>query len=319
MSRRWLLAFALPLALALAIATAVAADLDNYRASLEDASTALREPDPDPERALAVLYAIEPVILDDGTTIDPDLAPIINALEDPRPDIAAARQGIDAILAALDLAERSDAIDADAASAALERVLAREEFQPEPEEDQSTSLRQRVSDGIGNAITSALEWLSGKLGGSVGEGSPLSLVMSMLGIVVVVTIVAFAVQSVRRSMGPGVTRLADGDAEAHYSSAEARAEAERLFAAGDYRAALRLLYLATLIRWEEAGRLRFERSLTNREVVARVTIQGDASLLEQLTPLVERFDRVWYGGAACTSDDYRRFAALADRAWEVAQ
>ncbi|MEX1157933.1 MAG: DUF4129 domain-containing protein, partial [Thermomicrobiales bacterium] len=113
-------------------------------------------------------------------------------------------------------------------------------------------------------------------------------------------------------------RLAEGRTEEHYSSAEARAEAERLFAAGEYRAALRLLYLATLIRWEEAGRLRFDRSLTNREVVARVSRQGDAGLLEQLSPLVDRFDRVWYGGAPCTSDDYTTFASLAERAWEVA-
>ena len=135
-------------------------------------------------------------------------------------------------------------------------------------------------------------------------------------VMALVAIVAFAVRSVRESMTPGVARLTEGDAEAHYTSAQARAEAERLFAAGEYRAALRLRYLATLIRWEEAGRLRFDRSLTNREVVARVTLQGDATLLEQIRPLVDRFDRVWYGGAPCTAEDYTTFASLADRAWE---
>lgn len=120
-------------------------------------------------------------------------------------------------------------------------------------------------------------------------------------------------------MAPGVTRLAERRAEEHYTSVEARAEAERLFTLGEFRAALRLLYLATLIRWEEAGRLRFDRSLTNQEVVARVTAAGDCSMLDQLTPLVERFDRVWYGGANCTADDYQQFASLADRAWERSQ
>ena len=39
---------------------------------------------------------------------------------------------------------------------------------------------------------------------------------------------------------------------------------------------------------------------------------GDAILRDQLAPLVERFDRVWYGGVSCTAEDYAQFAALAD-------
>jgi hypothetical protein len=243
---------------------------------------------------------------------------ITAALEADPPDIAAAQAGIDATLSALDLTQPGTASDPDAAQTALDEVLARDEFRPEPVDDESQSLWQRFLGRVNDIITSFFEWLDGILGGSSGEGSPLSIALALIGVLVVVGIVVFAVRSVRESMTPGVTRLLEGSPEEHYTSAEARAEAERLFAAGDYRAALRMLYLATLIRWEEAGRLRFDRSLTNREVVARVTLHGDAMLLEQLSPLVERFDRVWYGGAPCTSSDYSSFASLADRAWEAA-
>ncbi len=257
-------------------------------------------------------------MLDDGTTVTPDLTLVIAALEFEPPNIDAARAGIDAILTALDLAEGGAVADEDSARAALDEVLARDEFQPEPEEDGSRSLWQRFLDGVNNVVTAVFEWIDRLLGGSGGGGSPASVVLAAVGVLAVVGIVAFAIRSVRESLTPGVTRLAEGSAEERYTSAEARAEAERLFAAGEYRAALRLLYLATLIRWEEAGRLRFDRSLTNREVVARVNLQGDAALLDQLSPLVDRFDRIWYGGAACTSDDYTGFASLAQRAWEAA-
>jgi hypothetical protein len=310
---------ALIVVLALAFAPASAADVDSYRASLESASESLSRSDPDVEAALSELRGIEPVTLDDGTTVTPDLTLVVAALEAEPPDVAAAQAGIDSMIDALDLAEAGGVANPNGALSTLDEVLARDEFQPEPEEDESRSLWVRFLGWVNSVLDSFFGWLDRIIGGQGGEGSPGSIALALAGILVIVGIVAFAVRSVRESMTPGVTRLADGrSAEAHYTSAEARAEAERLFAAGEYRAALRLLYLATLIRWEEAGRLRFDRSLTNREVVARVTMQGDASLLEQLTPLVDRFDRAWYGGAPCTADDYTTFASLADRAWEVA-
>lgn len=310
-----LIALAVALVVLLPAAPVSAADLDDYRASIAAASDALSGGDV--EQALDVLRAVEPVELDDGTTISPNLSHIINALEADPPDVEAAQAGLDSVIAALDTAGNTDAIDSDDARATLDDVLARDEFQPEPEDD-SESIGQRILGAVNDLFTWFFESLDQLLGGSGGEGSPASVVLAILGVAVVVGIVAFAVRSVRQAMTPGVTRLAEGNPEEHYTSAQARAEAERLFAGGEYRAALRLLYLATLIRWEEAGRLRFDRSLTNREVVARVNLQGDAALLEQLTPLVDRFDRVWYGGAPCTSDDYASFARMADRAWEAA-
>lgn len=318
MTRSRLIVLALVAALMLTYAPAGAADLDTYRASLESANASLSSSSPDVQGALSTLRAVEPVTLEDGSAITPDLTLVIAALEAEPADVMAARTGIESVIDTLDLAEARAVANPDDAVSALDEVLARDEFQPEPEEDESRSLWMRFLDEVNSVLDRFFGWVDRILGGQGGEGSPGSIVMALIGVLVIIGIIAFAVRSVRESMTPGVTRLDEGSAEAHYTSAQARAEAERLFAAGEYRAALRLLYLATLIRWEEAGRLRFDRSLTNREVVARVTIQGDSSLLEQLTPLVDRFDRVWYGGASCTSDDYTTFASLADRAWEVA-
>lgn len=306
------------LVLAFTAAPVAAADLDDYRATLEAAGANLSSIDPDVQEALSALRAVESVTMDTGSTVTPDLSLAIAALESEPPDVAAAQTGIEAILAALDRAAGGAVSNPEDARAALDEVLARDEFQPEPDDDGSRSLWQRFLERVNGFFSAIFEWIDRLLGGSGGGSSPTSIVLAVVGVLAIVGIVAFAVRSVRESLTPGITRLTEGSAEEHYTSVEARAEAERLFASGEYRAALRMLYLATLIRWEEAGRLRFDRSLTNREVVARVNVQGDAALLEQLSPLVDRFDSVWYGGAPCTSDDYTRFASLAQRAWEAA-
>ena len=81
-------------------------------------------------------------------------------------------------------------------------------------------------------------------------------------------------------------------------------------AAGDYRAAVHELYLATLQHLDERGLLRFRPALTNREHLRHGRVAP--ALLAPLTTLVDGYDRAWYSGAACTADDWRRFRSLAD-------
>jgi len=44
---------------------------------------------------------------------------------------------------------------------------------------------------------------------------------------------------------------------------------------------------------EERGAIRYDRTLTNREVLAQA--HGQTELQEHLEPIVETFDDVWYG------------------------
>ena len=60
----------------------------------------------------------------------------------------------------------------------------------------------------------------------------------------------------------------------------------------------------------------FDRALTNREVLEQVSGGDDTAAVQQLAPLVERFDRFWYGAVPCSSEDYADFARLAASAWE---
>jgi len=77
------------------------------------------------------------------------------------------------------------------------------------------------------------------------------------------------------------------------SAAQARQQATEQADSGNYREAVRRLYLAALLHLAERELFRFDRSLTNREVLGRVDASAPARA--HLEPVVETFDRVWYG------------------------
>ncbi len=82
--------------------------------------------------------------------------------------------------------------------------------------------------------------------------------------------------------------------------------AQALSAEGDYRSAVRFLYLAALLKLDERGLLRYDRSLTNREVLRRV--RGRPDLVAHLRDVIDVFDRVWYGFQRIDADGYRQYA-----------
>jgi hypothetical protein len=287
--------------------------IDDYRLLLEDALATLREPSPDIAGVSATLRAVEPVVVD-GTTVTPDLTDIVADLEANPPRIADAIARIESLLSTLDAARNDVAFDE--AGDRLRESLARDEFTEEPVEDRP-SLSERIWGWVGDGLRwlfgplqRLLDRLSGTSGG--GQASIFDYVVALLGVVLVVGIVFLAIRAVRGAAGEKVVGAGSESRERTLSSAAARDDADRLAAEGNYRAALRARYLATLLRLEEAGRLRFDRSLTNREVLVYTVQHGDGVLRDQLAPLVERFDLVWYGQATCSADDYARFAELAD-------
>ena len=89
------------------------------------------------------------------------------------------------------------------------------------------------------------------------------------------------------------------------TSAEALERAQDASAGQDYRLALRMLYLAALLKLDEVGALRYDRALTNREYVREVMLQP--ALAQCLRPVVETFDDVWYGYRPVTPEGYGAF------------
>lgn len=91
------------------------------------------------------------------------------------------------------------------------------------------------------------------------------------------------------------------------TSLEARNRAQALAGGGNYREAVRQLYLAAVLHLDEIGLLQLQRDQTNREVLAQ--LPADLPIRRQFEPVVDTFDRVWYGlrePDQSTFDAYRR-------------
>lgn len=98
---------------------------------------------------------------------------------------------------------------------------------------------------------------------------------------------------------------------------EARRRAADRAAAGDYRDAVRNLYLSALLTLEQNGLVPADRSLTNREVLGRV--RTNHPVRPHLQPVVDTFDEVWYGVHEPDDQTYRSYTHSIDELEALAQ
>lgn len=124
-------------------------------------------------------------------------------------------------------------------------------------------------------------------------------------------------------LGYWLRRLLGGLLSAHYrneaaasedglpaTAAQARQQASQMAESGNYREAVRRLYLAALLRLREREIIRFDSSLTNQEVLARM--QTNAPARAHLEPVVDTFDRVWYGEQEPDAQTFERYSQEID-------
>lgn len=96
------------------------------------------------------------------------------------------------------------------------------------------------------------------------------------------------------------------DEDAPLTSEVAFERAQRLSSVGDYRSAVRYLYLSALLIMDERGVLHYDRSKTNREYLRSVA--GAPDLSEPLGEVIDVFDNVWYGFHALDETDFRHYS-----------
>lgn len=75
---------------------------------------------------------------------------------------------------------------------------------------------------------------------------------------------------------------------------------------GDYRTAVRYLYLSALLLLEERGLLRYNRALTNREYLRSVAHSPELAVI--LQDVIDVFDCVWYGFQPLEQLEYEKYA-----------
>ncbi len=144
--------------------------------------------------------------------------------------------------------------------------------------------------------------------------TPLGWTLLAVGLALVVGIVIYAVRGVRRSVVAEARARAEAAEEETITTTEALDRAQVDVRAGNYRGAARHLYLSSLLWLEERGLLRYDRSRTNREYLSQ--LRGKP-VHDDLAPVVETFERVWYGHRPLDADGFRAYeeqvAALRSR------
>jgi hypothetical protein len=81
------------------------------------------------------------------------------------------------------------------------------------------------------------------------------------------------------------------------------AQAEKKASAGDYRSALRDLYLALLYELDQRRIISFKPAKTNGEYLVEIR-RSAASLEASFRPMADLFDYKWYGLEPCGKEDY---------------
>ncbi len=276
--------------------------LDAYLHQLDAALIALAAPG-EPEATLAQaqgLLAEAPAVrLRSGDVLT--LAPLLDGVT----EISTARQRV---LLVRDQVALSAQDDSAARLAALQTVLARPEF------NRGQTLWNRFLRWLwdwlarlwpdDSATPATLnENLMTALGWAVVAGCAIGLI-----ILLSYWLQAFLAGVVRDSE---LRRRQQSGDETPLTAATARAKASALAESGDFRQAVRHLYLSALLLLEEQRLLPVNRSLTNRELLAKAA--GRQELSDHLAPVVNVFDQVWYGVHEPNQETFRAYAAEIDQ------
>ena len=134
-------------------------------------------------------------------------------------------------------------------------------------------------------------------------------------VIAAVLIFILSLYFITRNLSRNLVREAElaaenSDDDALLTSKGAMQRAHTLSGQGDYRNAVRYLYLSSLLILDEHGVLRYDRSRTNREYLRSVSSKPE--LAKPLSDVIDVFDRVWYGFDAVDDETYQSYVKHVD-------
>lgn len=248
--------------------------------------------------AANTLDAIRSVQTPSGAVVAVDNSELVALLRDPtRTENAIARLTAlrDALAQPLARVSANDV-------ALLNDILSRPPFVP----------AENWYDAILAAIAEFFERLASNTARGVLEARDLVILVAVL---VVAAVLAWFVRTLRRNLVPEQELPPELMGKEARTPAEAFDNAQRYINAGDYRSAVRQLYLATLLMLDRRGRIKYDPTLTNREYLRQVS--KDTRAATALQPIVETFDRTWYGFEPISSDEFETYRRRVEQVREL--
>jgi hypothetical protein len=294
--------------------TATAASLEEYVAALELAAETLQA-DGDARTLLAdargQLNSVGSVLLPSGAELA--LTPLLGADGDDL-SLATAQARIATVLAQLDA---SGGDNTAARLAVLSSVLSGPAFQ------QGESLWDRfvrwLAEWLGRLLPDPAPSSPAATAVSNQAGEAAIWVIGIAGGIAIVLLLAYWLRGLLTSFvaNAEADRSAGSGEDLPHSPAEARQRAVGAAGAGDYRTAVRNLYLSALLTLEQQGLVPADRSLTNREVLSRVGTTHP--LRPHFQGVVDTFDDVWYGVHEPDAGTYAGYTHSIDELEALAQ
>lgn len=181
-----------------------------------------------------------------------------------------------------------------------------------------TRLGERMMEWLRKLMPDRLPDIPGLGLGSLGQG--VTLVAWFLLGAAILLIVYFVVVNIRRS-GKRKRRVGGilEDDEPERTADQWLEQAEALEAAGKYREAVRCLYLACLVRYDDGRVARFRRHETNWEHLYRIEASERNPRQIDFRTTTQRFDKVWYGKMVRGVEDVAEFKEVYIRLCEALQ
>ncbi len=126
-----------------------------------------------------------------------------------------------------------------------------------------------------------------------GPNSLAAYAVTGLAAVLLFGVLLYILRTVLGNLAPAPAETEVPEDEGALTAGQAARRAEELSHGGDYRTAVRYLYLSALLALDEHGLLRYDRSRTNREYLRSVAARPEVAT--PLREVVDVFDAVWYG------------------------
>jgi hypothetical protein len=281
-----------------ALAQSQPPDLETYAGWVREAFAAAQRSDRlGLEDAAARLVATSSVRLPGNSTIAVDNGWLSDALKSSEPDLPAITARLGAIIDAL--AQPPSSAPADARER-LRRMLDQPPFK-QPDAPQTPAWLRAFFDWLGRVLETLFRPL-GRV--SPAGGRTAAWVIAIVGAVLLAGVLIYLLRGLRRGVVASA-QIDDDDPAANLTAKTALDQAGGLARGGDYRTAVRYLYISALLWLDERDILRYDRALTNREYLERV--RDNPALRERMAPIVETFDRVWYGHLPIDADSFAAY------------
>ncbi len=190
--------------------------------------------------------------------------------------------------------------------AALQSILNRPPFVSE-----SSALPAWLQD-IVRRLTDFFDRLASNTARGIFDGRDLIV---LVGVVLVMAVLVYFILNLRRNLVQEEALAALVQEHAARTPSEAFNNAQQFANQGDYRSAVRQLYLATLLLLDQRGKLKYDPTLTNREYLRQTT--NDPRAAAAPAPIVETFDRAWYGFEPITRQEFDAYRQRVEQVKEL--